>query len=710
MSRIINELINAFQDEIIKRGRGNNPVWRQVYDDLAGRRGDFNTQEAQKVVGSIQAIFDYYYNTKYPDKDENTVFDYTLEDALAFSWAKTLDRYQDIQVSQQDLNEMDKILRQLEALESELGVRQTSSRFNNAPRYSSGYSPNNYRDSYRDGNSAFDRFNDRTRGYQDTRGRQTVRNDRFDRMPQRYEEGQGRSAFSNQITEEERREMRQPPVPPQDNHGYSENRASDARRATIREETSVTSSYGNNKLDAFVMSPERYHPDVKKNDKGEWIVTTWEASSRFRLHPDNPWRLFADPWTQRLQLVIGEDGFIHQRILELKDMDIEDHKWVIQPKQHRFAKTPSPEILLPLEVRGINEVEIKKGEEVLKFAREIISEYVKAEKLPKNAKTIADVTDEAQRMEIMREANKRLINLIEMESKAKAVNQVKDIPASGMKNSQFRMMEEADEGIQEKIEMNQRTESLPIRSFKDAINILVSQQVNDGLQEGDIVPYEKANVLYRTASMNEYDRIKESIGALKARSKNLVEAYRLLTTEGILPKDLVLTIDHRATQAVNKGLKDILGKDWTITSFVEDYFELSGILKKEVDASNLTQAQFNLFYYYLENEICNVAFPTLESLKQHFNLDDEQLVTQSMKCIYEYDFGTFVYMPFNAVDLALPLTGNISIKEDAKSKITNILSAVDHDYKVVLATKDNVFYQVLFNKEQQTYLLFPINE
>ena len=458
------------------------------------------------------------------------------------------------------------------------------------------------------------------------------------------------------------------------------------------------------------MSPERYHPDVKKNDKGEWIVTTWEASSRFRLHPDNPWRLFADPWTQRLQLVIGEDGLIHQRILELKDMDIEDHKWVIQPKQHRFAKTPSPEILLPLEVRGINEVEIKKGEEVLKFAREIISEYVKAEKLPKNAITIADVTDEAQRTEIMREANKRLINLIEVESKAKAVNQVKDIPASGMKNSQFRMMEEANEGIQEKIEMNQRTESLPIRSFKDAINILVSQQVNDGLQEGDIVPYEKANVLYRTASMNEYDRIKESIGALKARSKNLVEAYRLLTTEGILPKDLVLTIDHHATQAVNKGLKDILGKDWTITSFVEDYFELSGILKKEVEASNLTQAQFNLFYYYLENEICNVAFPTLESLKQHFKLDDEQLVTQSMKCIYEYDFGTFVYMPFNAVDLALPLTGNISIKEDAKSKITNILSAVDHDYKVVLATKDNVFYQVLFDKEQQTYLLFPINE
>jgi len=40
MSRIINELVGAFQDEVDKRSRGGSLIWAAVYDDLAGRRGD----------------------------------------------------------------------------------------------------------------------------------------------------------------------------------------------------------------------------------------------------------------------------------------------------------------------------------------------------------------------------------------------------------------------------------------------------------------------------------------------------------------------------------------------------------------------------------------------------------------------------------------------------------------------------------------------
>ena len=177
-----------------------------------------------------------------------------------------------------------------------------------------------------------------------------------------------------------------------------------------------------------------------------------------------------------------------------------------------------------------------------------------------------------------------------------------------------------------------------------------------------------------------------------------------------MPKDLILAIDHQATAAINRGLKHIINKDWTVTSFVEDYYELSGLLKEQVKAGNLTEAQFNLFYSFVEAEICKVAFPTMESLKQHFRIDEETLAGQSTRCVYEYDFGTFIYLPFNAVDLGISINDTALIPKAQRSKIANVLNATDSKFKVVLGTKDGLFYQSVFDAERSSYLLFPIGE
>lgn len=693
MSRIINELVGAFQDEVDKRSRGGSPIWATVYDDLAGRRGDWNTAEADQTLNSLSTIFSYYYDTKYNNQDENTVFNYALDDALAFTWAKTLERHQEIRASNQDLDEMEKILRQLGQLETEMTGGQR--------RAPNGYSSNRY------GN----RFDDRRDGYSKPACGGAVNRGYAQQAPQsrwarasQYDNGQGRSSFSNNSGTDELNKRPEPTTE------YGSNRAREARRETVEEKVDVSPSSDNFNLDAFVMHSSRYHPSVKKNPQGEWIITEWEGVKKFILHKDNPWRLFADPWTQRLQLVVEDDGFVHQRVLELKDMDIEDHKWVIQPKQHRFAKSPPPELFRPLVIRNVEDIEMDKSSEVLRLARDIVAEYVKAGKLTSNARTIADVQDEKMRIDIMKEANHRLIQLIETQSNAKAMDKVKDVPATGQQNSFFKMMEEEQSPTQEEIEMNRHTESLPIRSFKDAVNAVVSAQVNDGLQEGDIVPFERVDVLYRCESVNEYERVKETSGALKTRSRNLIEAYRLLTTDDLLPKDLILAIDHQATSAINRGLKHIINKDWTVTSFVEDYYELSGLLKEQVKAGNLTEAQFNLFYSFVEAEICKVAFPTMESLKQHFRIDEETLAGQSTRCVYEYDFGTFIYLPFNAVDLGISINDTALIPKAQRSKIANVLNATDSKFKVVLGTKDGLFYQSVFDAERSSYLLFPIGE
>lgn len=700
MSRILSELIGAFQDEVDKRSRGNDQVWLAVYDDLAGRRGDWNTDEADRTFNSLKAIFNFYYNDKYRNEDENTVFNYALDDALAFTWAKTLERHQEIGASQRDLADMDKILNNLAQLEDEMsGGRGRPTQ--QANRYSQGRYSNRI-DERQNGYSkpAYSGAYNRNYGRE-----QTTQRSGWSRGGN-YDNGEGRSSFSNRSNEGENR-----PTETQSNYrtnAYTQNNASDARRATVVESEEVSPSSKDFDLDAFVTSSKRYHPDVKKHPDGRWIVTTWEATKNFTLHRDMPWRLFADPWTERLQLVIGEDGFIHQEVLEIKNMDIEDHKWVIQPKQHRFAKSPPPELQRPLVIRDVDEIELDKSSEVLRLSREIIEEYVKAGKLKSNARTLADVEDENTRIEIMKEANLRLIKFIEAQSNAKAVDQVEDVPATGRQNSFFKMMEEGENQTQEKVEMNRHSESLPIRSFKDAVNHVVTAQVNDGLQEGDIVPYERVDVLYRTENIAEYERIKELSGALKTRSKNLIEAFRLLTTDDLLPKDLVLAIDHKATQAVNRGLANILGKSWTVSSFVEDYYELSGLLKEEVKQERLTESQFNLFYGFVETEVCSIAFPTLESLKQHFRMDEEILAGQSTRCVYEYDFGTFVYMPFSASDLGLLTKGTTVIPSGKRTKLANVLEATDPQFKLVLGTKDGLFYQSVFDKQTDSFLVFPL--
>lgn len=689
MSNVINDLIRAYQEEVDKLSRNGNPIWGTVYDELAGRRGNWDTEEAEQVFKSLEALYNFYYDERYRNKDENAVFDYVLEDALKFKWAKTLERNTSLPATNRELTDMDKILNELAELEAEMGTgrnrrtntysRSGTMRNGNVNRrpakdynYSTPKGGNNYtpRSSFGSGETADPREGERRRWAE--------RNEREDNpRDRRFEEREG----------ERRREQREEVAVDVDNKHPDFN------------------------LDDFVMHRNRWHPDVKKNEQGEWIITSMEAFSRFRLPPTRPHLEYVDPWTERMELVVGPDGYVIQRILELKNMDIEDHKWVIQPKQHRFAKTPPPEIFQPLVVVNENDIEIHKGSEVLKLAYQVIEEWVKEGKLPKGITKLAQVEDEELRSQVMAEANARLIKLIQETSNAKAAEKVKNVPAAGQKQSFFTLMEEEDNlRTGEVMELVQHNESVPVRTLKDAVNYVMVKQLEDGKNEGAVVLYERTDVLYRTQDKVEYDKIKEVSTPLKFRSKDLVSAYRLLCNEGVLPRDMALIIDRRATDVVNRALKDVLSLDVKIDGFLEDFQDLSKLLKDHVKEGRLTEEQFNMFYYFVEMRVCNVAFPTLESLKQHFNFDEEALASQSVKCVYEYDCGSFVYLPFNATDLGLGHSHATVLGYNKRNKVTTALSGVDTKYSVILGTKDGLFFRVLEDKTNEGYLLFPTTE
>lgn len=695
MSNVINDLIGAYQDELDKLSRNGDPIWGTVWNELAGRREDFSTNEAEQTWKSLQTLFNYYYDERYRDKDERMVFEYTLEDALKFKWAKTLEKNTSLPASNKQLADMDKILAELEEIEDAMGntrnrrtdtyARSTSGARNgnvnrrgngrdynySTPKSSSGYKP---RSSFSSGETADPREGERRR-WEENNTRQSSR---------RRQEEEDVQPYSRQRSQREQREEVKPDVK-QEHPDFN--------------------------LDDFVTHRNRWHPDVKKDEEGQWVITSLEAFKNFKLRPPKIFLEYVDPWTERMKLIVAEDGYVEQHILELKDMDIEDHKWVIQPKQHRFAKTPPPELFQPLVVKNINDVEIHKGSEVIRLAHEVIAEWVKAGTLPKGTTKIAEVADDQQRIDVMAEANARLIKLIQETTNAKAAEKVKDVPAAGTKQSFFTLMEEEDNPHQgDAMELLQHNESVPVRTMKDAVNYVMVKQPEDGRDEGAVVPYERTDVLYRTENKPEYEKIKEVSTPLKFRSKDLVAAYRLLLEPGVLPRNMVLVIDRRATEVTNEALLNVLGKPWSVESFLEDFQELSKMLKDEVKNGSMTEEQFNMFYYHVQMKVCNIAFPTIESLKQHFNFNEEEIASQSVKCVYEYDCGSFVYLPYNAADLGLNAKGANLMSRHKQNKVVTSLSGVDMNFSVILGTKDGLFYRVLKDSTNQGYLLFPTNE
>ena len=685
MSNVINELIAAYQDEIDRLSRKRDPVWETIYDELAGPRGNWSTNAAEAVWTSLERLYAHYYNVVYPNKSEEQVFEYVLEDALNFKWAKTLERHTSLPATNEQLNDMDRILEQLSNLEAEM---------EGSGRRSNGRSSSSIRSGAT--NNRRQTTTERNYNYSTPKGGSNYK--------PRSVYGSGQTADPR---EGERRRWER-------RHGDQEEERS-TRRNYEREEQvverpDVDPNHSDFNLDDFVMHRNRYHPDVKQNEKGEWVITSMEAFKRFELRPTCPFLEFVDPWTERMMLVVGEDGYVQQRILELKHMDIEDHKWVIQPTQHRFAKTPPPEIFQPLVVVNENDIKINKSSEVMKLAYQVIEEWVKSGKLPKGVSKLAQIEDEGLRGDVMAEANARLIKLIQETSNAKAAEAVKDVPAAGEKQSFFNLMEEEDNRrTGEVMELVQHNESVPVRTLKDAVNHVMVKQLNDGRNEGALVHFERTDVLYRAENKEEYESIKEASSPLKFRSKDLVSAFRLLH-DNVLPRDMSLVIDTRATEIVNGALRNLLHKGWTIESFISDFQELSSLLKDQVKNGQLTEEQFNMFYYYVQSRVCNVAFPTLESLKLHFNFSEEELASQSVKCVYEYDCGSFIYLPYNAVDLGLNTKETNLLKTTKQSKVLTALKGVDMNFSVILGTKDGLFYRVLLDKTNAGYILFLTSE
>lgn len=690
MSNVINDLIAAYQAEVDKLSRRRNPVWEVIYDELAGNRGNWETKEAEVTWNSLEAIFNYYFDERYRTKSEQQVFDYVLEDALKFKWAKTLERNSSLPASNKELEDMDRILDELAMLEEEMGGGRNRRQ-------------NTYKSSYMKNGSVNHRQQKNSRDYNYS-------------TPKGGSNYKPRSSYGSGETADPREGERRRWAQQNEREDNRRDREYDDRERERKREQNETvnqdvdNTHPDFNLDDFVMHRNRYHPDVKQNDKGEWVITSLEAFKRYQLPPTRPFLEYVDPWTERMMLIVGEDGYVKQRILELKNMDIEDHKWVIQPNQHRFAKTPPPELFQPMVVKNENEIEINKGSEVISLAHQVIEEWVKAGRVPKGTTKLAQIDDESLRADVMAEANLRLIKLIQETTNAKAAERVKDVPAAGKKQSFFTLMEEEDAVHNgDTMGLIQHTQSVPVRTLKDAVNHIMASQPEDGRNEGAIVHFERTDVLYRTQDKAEYERIKESSAPLKFRSKDLVATYRLLQ-ESILPRDMTLIIDRRATDITNNALKNILHKSWSIESFASDFQELAGALKELVKKDEMTKEQFDMFYHYLELKICNIAFPTLESLKQHFNFDEEVLAAQSVKCVYEYDCGSFVYLPYNAADLGLSSTETTLINANKQNKVTTALSSVDSNFSIILGTKDGLFYRVLDDKTMDGYLLFVTNE
>lgn len=736
---VIHDLVDSFFSEVSNRARQNDPVFQQLEDDLAGRDNRWDTNRARAMTGTLASLWDFYLNARYPREQERDVFGYVISDSLDFAWAETLRRYETLPATEADIRDMEKLLRDAEELT--LDVTDWKRQNERSSRGWGSAQPNYNQANYNRGgyggqqnSHAGDRWSHTAYG----RGRSHQQGS--------FSGGYGNEANSQWQDKRAPRETQpQQPRQPVETHksfsaygsGTSARQwhdttdAQDVSTSRVQDRFNQnqperpTNAHGYNELKQV---PELlYERDSLRIDPrtGKWVILTMEEAMRWQAAPNEIAQngfLVASPFTERLFIWLDENYQKRQKVVKVTEMDIEDHKWVIQPKYKPTAEQVRFERPRLVYRNSEDSVDVRSSSEVYRIANEILAEDVKAGLVPKNIQNISQFGDPIKAGEYAHRANLRIIADMEEKAKAKLAEElkVKQEASPNKSASVFTLLEHdaSRENVQDQIENKEQeveiqvqTESLKVASVAQLMDRPLTGNWKEGRGDALVQPFEAMNALYRTANTEEFKVLRDALAPLKRNKDNsLAHVFSTLVNELALNDpnlaDLKRLLDRQITDIINWTGKVYLNLDVTMESFISDYPELSRHIKGRMDNNFISEGMFTAWNETTTKLVCSLFFPTVEGYKVFQpNMSEEDINATLSRTLFTYHFGHYVYLPYSSETLGFNHRANSYIQVDSDHELAEILQNVKREGLTYVATRDSALFLVAYDKEQRSYIV-----
>lgn len=671
--RIVNYFLNTIED-------GVGPVYNELFNKFFYRPGEVNQRAVDPLYDKAGRMFDVYLD-EYRNKSEEECLQMVEEDFEGFFWASTADELERRRIiDDRDVNfkEVDDLLRQSDYISklmkgggSRHGHHQQQ-RHGGRGSSRGGYQHQTHVSAY--GSSGGNHTSNRS----GTSGGFTYSNETH--RPQRGNASAG-SAYA-QAAPANTHSHRQ-----QDNWEDTRN-----SRHTVVEEKP--------------QRPTRSLPEepVKQTVPDKKYITDIDEVKHLKVHPKQGVLYTVDPFTQRLRLSIV-DGYVWQEVLNVNEMEIEDHLTVIKPE--RFAtrsKLSSPLVM----ITDGEDVDIRERSELGLRFQAVMDEWKKSGKLKTKETSWLKLKTE-EKNAIAAEATRLMLEEMKAKEEADQAKFMEEMrereKALGLDNRRPLPVEEEEFNERIIMTIENQTEKVTVSDYNEAFSLAVTRATDSAVERGIRLPYESLSLDYATTEVDNVPFLQELFQASHPTNGKVTEVFNQFMKEvkGKVPLELKQMLEHRLTKRTNE-LLSLFGMNLHIDSFEEDFRPLMQEIDRLQQLGTLPEERVKLFLKYLHDAACVHIRPKMELLKAAFpKLNEEQLEVQKGRSFYRYESGTFIYIQLTTSELSIsPKDCFVSV---GNSRVKALLDGVEEQgRKIILATKDRIFFEVYRDNTRQGYV------
>lgn len=691
-------IVNYFLDTI---ERNQGPIYDALYNRFFSGNNQINSRNVDPLYDKAGRMLDLYLD-EYRDRSEEECIRMVEEDFEGFFWAQVaddLERQGRISVQDADFNEVDRLLKDSKWVSDQMarmGNRRQSGRNNSSNggyyhQNSSGRSSRHGRQGNGYTHSAYSQQGNQQQSYGNESGGFTYQS----RAPRPQQQQTGSSAYAHHA----------PPPSNQQNNPPTE---------SWETAPSQTTTVVNNP------APERgnYQPGGSTRRRGDQpqtqqsqqvqseptkYITDLNSVRNLKIHPRQGVLYVVDPFTQRLRLSIV-DGYVWQEILEVAEMSIDDHLTVIKPERVAVRSNLSS----PLVIFSEEDVNVRERSELGIRFQAVMDQWKTEGKLKTDETSWLRLSTD-QKNAIAAEATRLMVEEMRIKEEAKKAELIREFgnASSKLKQANQRLDIEEEETTETVImTIENQKEPKYIKGYEEAFDAAITTATDDANEKGIRLPFKHLSIDYATTKTEDIEFLKTVFEGSHVKSGSVTEIFNrfLKESQGAVPTDLKLLMERRMTKLTNRLLA-LLGIDIRIGGFGEDFRALMTELDRVQNAGIITNSQVELFLQLLRNQSCVHVKPNMDTLKEVFKeLSEEQLTIQQGRSFYKYESGTFVYIHLTTNELNLkPEDMFVSV---GNQRVKQLFENVEpHGGKIILATKDRIFYEVYRDDTRQGYIL-----
>lgn len=429
----------------------------------------------------------------------------------------------------------------------------------------------------------------------------------------------------------------------------------------------------------------------------QYITTREELKEVQKVYPFDdaiaPMLISVPPAFKRLQVWV-EDGVIKQQVLDLVDMNKDDHLTVLAPYRSSAA-IPSKASVNPFSTKLKSGFEVDPDNTFQVHLQSVMDEKVKSGEIVAGTE-FANLSKEIQD-EVCIIAARRIrdaMNKRAKEARASVVNEVDLLFATEEEKAKLEQSLR-DLNQEEIVECEEPGYGTDFRSIIANIDDQLFTAMGKPLSY--YVHGCEIDTIYKHLDPDEISVLKTQLSVFEQGKKDIQSMHRLMKAK-TLPAEIWNYIEQRATVAVNKGLKYLLKNICQIDSFTDDMADLNDFLGKAMTDEKIKREHFLQFLQYVTNEITVFSQPDETDMNEYaHNLPDEDKILLRECSICRTKRNEILVLNRTSSDLGFDAhTGLINV--EAHGEIYNALlklSTLPSRHPIVLVTSDKLAYRVV---------------